>query len=269
MQWLAECSVPALREALGAVAPELGGYPVTVPRPAAPPTGVPLWHSGCVPVGDRFFVKFAWSRPAALRLAREIGVLAALHPQAQGPVPARGGRQQRRPASDDHQARAAGIPASARSSARSTRTAPPGSSCGSWPPCMTRPPASAPRMPWARSPARTCRRPRPGPCVNGWGRGSGRISAGPSSAGATGPTPCSARLARPCSCTVTCTAITRSGTAASSGWWWTSRTSGPPSPNTSYAAFPGPGMGRRPGAADRDHAPLPAGRRTAAVARRG
>ena len=31
-----------------------------------------------MPVGDRFFVKFAWSRPAALRLAREIGVLTAL-----------------------------------------------------------------------------------------------------------------------------------------------------------------------------------------------
>ncbi len=33
MQWLAECSVAALREALGAVAPELSGYPVTVPGP--------------------------------------------------------------------------------------------------------------------------------------------------------------------------------------------------------------------------------------------
>jgi len=76
MQWLAECSVAALREALGAVAPELSGYPVTVPGPAGKED--PLWHSGSVPVGDRFFVKFAWSRPAALRLAREIGVLAAL-----------------------------------------------------------------------------------------------------------------------------------------------------------------------------------------------
>jgi len=28
-----------------------------------------MWHSGSVPVGDRFFVKFAWSRPAALQLA--------------------------------------------------------------------------------------------------------------------------------------------------------------------------------------------------------
>jgi aminoglycoside phosphotransferase (APT) family kinase protein len=76
MKWLAECSVAALREALGAVAPELGRYPVTVPGSAGKQD--PLWHSGCVPVGDRFFVKFAWSRPAALRLAREIGVLPAL-----------------------------------------------------------------------------------------------------------------------------------------------------------------------------------------------
>ncbi len=80
MKWLAECSVAALREALEAVAPELSGYPVTVPGPAGKEDL--LWHSGCVPVGDRFFVKFfvkfAWSRPAALRLAREIGVLTAL-----------------------------------------------------------------------------------------------------------------------------------------------------------------------------------------------
>jgi phosphotransferase family enzyme len=76
MQWLAECSVAALREARGAVAPELARYPVTVPGAAGKQD--PLWHSGAVPAGDRFFVKFAWSRPAALRLAREIGVLAAL-----------------------------------------------------------------------------------------------------------------------------------------------------------------------------------------------
>jgi hypothetical protein len=75
MRWLAECSVAALCEALSAVAPELGGYPVTVPGPAGKQD--PLWHSGCVPAGDRFFVTFAWSRPAALRLAREIAVLAA------------------------------------------------------------------------------------------------------------------------------------------------------------------------------------------------
>ena len=70
MKWLAECSVAALREALMAVAPELGGYPVTVPGPDGKED--PLWHSGCVPAGDQFFVKFAWSRPAALRLAHGI-----------------------------------------------------------------------------------------------------------------------------------------------------------------------------------------------------
>ena len=45
MKWLAECSVAALREALGAVAPELGGYPVTVPGPAGkqdPPVALGL-----------------------------------------------------------------------------------------------------------------------------------------------------------------------------------------------------------------------------------
>jgi hypothetical protein len=76
MKWLAECSAVALHEALRAVAPELSGCPVAVPGPVGKED--PLWWSGSVPLGDRFIVKFAWSRPAALRLAREIGVLAAL-----------------------------------------------------------------------------------------------------------------------------------------------------------------------------------------------
>jgi len=75
MKWLAECSAAALREALEAVAPELSGYPVTVPGPAGKQD--PLYHGGSEPLGDRFVVKFAWSPPAALRLAREIGVLTA------------------------------------------------------------------------------------------------------------------------------------------------------------------------------------------------
>jgi hypothetical protein len=61
MTWLAECSAVALGESLRVVAPEH-----------------PRWHSGSVPVGEQCFVKFAWSRPAALQLAHEIGVLAAL-----------------------------------------------------------------------------------------------------------------------------------------------------------------------------------------------
>jgi aminoglycoside phosphotransferase (APT) family kinase protein len=80
MKWLAECSVGALREALRAVAPDLSGYPLTVPGPTAKED--PVWQSGATIVGERFVVKFAWSRPAALRLAREVGILTAL---ADGP----------------------------------------------------------------------------------------------------------------------------------------------------------------------------------------
>ena len=76
MTWLAECSAVALGEALRVVVPELSGYPVTVPGPAGKRD--PQWHSGSVPVGEQCFVKFAWSRPAAVQLAHEIGVLAAL-----------------------------------------------------------------------------------------------------------------------------------------------------------------------------------------------
>ena len=81
MTWLTECSAVALGEALRIVAPELSGYPVTVPGPAGKQD--PQWHSGSEPLGDQFFVKFAWSRPAALQLAHEIAVLAAL---ARGPA---------------------------------------------------------------------------------------------------------------------------------------------------------------------------------------
>ena len=76
MKWLTECSAAALHDALRVVAPDLSEYPVTVPGPAGKQD--PQWHSGSVPVGERFFVKFAWSRPAALQLAHEIAVLAAL-----------------------------------------------------------------------------------------------------------------------------------------------------------------------------------------------
>ena len=40
--------------------------------------GRPAWQSSSAVVGERFIAKFAWSRPAALRLANEIGVLTAL-----------------------------------------------------------------------------------------------------------------------------------------------------------------------------------------------
>jgi hypothetical protein len=38
----------------------------------------PLWWSSSAVVGDQFIAKFGWSRPAALGLVREIGVLTAL-----------------------------------------------------------------------------------------------------------------------------------------------------------------------------------------------
>ncbi len=78
MRWLAECSAVAFSEALQAVAPELSGFPVTVPRPDPAAQADPLYWSSSAVVGERFIAKFAWSRPAALRLANEIGVLTAL-----------------------------------------------------------------------------------------------------------------------------------------------------------------------------------------------
>jgi aminoglycoside phosphotransferase (APT) family kinase protein len=78
MKWLTECSAEALGKALRVVAPELSGCPVTVPVPDPAAKGDPLWWSSSTVVGERFIVKFAWSRPAALRLAHEIGVLTAL-----------------------------------------------------------------------------------------------------------------------------------------------------------------------------------------------
>jgi hypothetical protein len=76
MKWLAECSVEALSEALRVVAPELGECSITIPGQAGKED--PLWQASSAAVGRRFIAKFAWSRPAALRLAREIGILTAL-----------------------------------------------------------------------------------------------------------------------------------------------------------------------------------------------
>ena len=76
MRWLAECSAAALGAALRAVAPELSGYSITLPEPGAQED--PLWWSSSAVLGERFIAKFAWSRPAAIRLAHEIGTLTAL-----------------------------------------------------------------------------------------------------------------------------------------------------------------------------------------------
>jgi aminoglycoside phosphotransferase (APT) family kinase protein len=78
MRWLAECSAEAVGEALRVVAPELSGCPVTVPVPDPAAQRDPRWWSSSTVADGRFLVKFAWSRPAARRLAIEIGVLTAL-----------------------------------------------------------------------------------------------------------------------------------------------------------------------------------------------
>ena len=69
MTWLAECSAEALGEALLVVAPELACIRsrVSAPDPAA--QADPLYWSSSTVVGERYIAKFAWSRPAALRLA--------------------------------------------------------------------------------------------------------------------------------------------------------------------------------------------------------
>jgi len=83
MTWLAECSATALRDALRVVAPQLSDYSITIPEPVAAAQVNPLWWSssavldGAAP-GDRCIAKFAWSRPAAVGLAHEIGTLTAL-----------------------------------------------------------------------------------------------------------------------------------------------------------------------------------------------
>lgn len=76
MKWLDEGSPAAIAEALRQVAPELGEYPIAVRELAG--NDDPLWWSASAVVGERFVAKFAWSRPAGLRLAHEIAVLAAL-----------------------------------------------------------------------------------------------------------------------------------------------------------------------------------------------
>jgi aminoglycoside phosphotransferase (APT) family kinase protein len=76
VRWLADCSAAAIAEALRVVVPQLSGCSITVPELVGKDD--PLWWSSSAVVGKRFVAKFAWSRPAALRLRHEIGVLTAL-----------------------------------------------------------------------------------------------------------------------------------------------------------------------------------------------
>jgi aminoglycoside phosphotransferase (APT) family kinase protein len=74
MRWLE--SPAEVSAALKTVAPELAEDPIVVREPIGDDD--PLWRSASAIVGGQFVVKFAWSEPAALRLAHEITVLKAL-----------------------------------------------------------------------------------------------------------------------------------------------------------------------------------------------
>jgi len=76
MRWLADCSPGAFTEALQAVAPELVEHQIVIRESLGEED--PTWWAASAVIGERFVAKFAWSQPAALRVAHEIGVLAAL-----------------------------------------------------------------------------------------------------------------------------------------------------------------------------------------------
>ncbi|MGW6199629.1 phosphotransferase family protein [Kribbella sp. NPDC055110] len=76
MRWLAEKSPQAVADALRVVAPELSGHEVVVRETLGEDD--PQWWAASAMVGEQYVAKFAWSQPAALRVAHEIDVLAAL-----------------------------------------------------------------------------------------------------------------------------------------------------------------------------------------------
>jgi aminoglycoside phosphotransferase (APT) family kinase protein len=76
VRWLESGSAEDLARAVRDAEPSLAGLPVT-PRGELGQAD-PKWWSANAWVGDDVLVKYAWSRPAAERLAHEIGVLSAL-----------------------------------------------------------------------------------------------------------------------------------------------------------------------------------------------
>ncbi|WP_410784844.1 phosphotransferase family protein [Kribbella sp. C-35] len=76
MRWSAEKSPNAVADALRAVAPELSGHEIVVRETLNEED--PQWWAASAMVGEQYVAKFAWSRSAALRVAHEIDVLAAL-----------------------------------------------------------------------------------------------------------------------------------------------------------------------------------------------
>jgi aminoglycoside phosphotransferase (APT) family kinase protein len=76
MRWLCDPSPASVAEALLAVAPQLSGLVVDIPDLAG--RRDPEFRSSSAALGRDFFVKFAWSEPAARRLLHQIRVLEAL-----------------------------------------------------------------------------------------------------------------------------------------------------------------------------------------------
>ncbi|GAB3924330.1 hypothetical protein GCM10029976_015880 [Kribbella albertanoniae] len=76
MRWLEDGSPAAVAAALREVAPELGDQAIAFR--AGRVEEDPVWWMASGVAGERFVVKFAWSEPAASRLAHEIAVLEAL-----------------------------------------------------------------------------------------------------------------------------------------------------------------------------------------------
>jgi aminoglycoside phosphotransferase (APT) family kinase protein len=76
MRWLADPSETSVRQALAAAAPRLAGARIELTADVA--TSNPEWSSSTAIVDRSFVLKFAWSEPAAVRVARESRVLDAL-----------------------------------------------------------------------------------------------------------------------------------------------------------------------------------------------
>jgi hypothetical protein len=70
VRWLAEGSAAALAGALREVAPKLTGYPIDIDHDLRQED--PRWWSATALLGGEFVAKFAWSRPAALRVRHEM-----------------------------------------------------------------------------------------------------------------------------------------------------------------------------------------------------
>jgi hypothetical protein len=76
LRWLEDASERSIRRAVAAVAPEWSSLHITAVTRIT--TSNEEWCTGTAIVGGLFLVKFAWSRPAAVRVLREAQMLAAL-----------------------------------------------------------------------------------------------------------------------------------------------------------------------------------------------